>query len=237
MALLTPHLHQISGVVLDLGPGTGHLTRYYPADRITAIYGAEPNVDLHKAIRANVAAAAPSGRMKDKYRILTCGAEPASLVPALVDAGLLKSGDAATGVFDAIVALRVLCGIHRRQLRDTLETLYALLKPGGRLIIVEHVVNEWKFPLPGQRPADQGHRRDEKDATISPSRGGFLGRALQLLYKPLWEFFIACRIDAETADVLKSVGSRDGGWEKVDLKRRLEWAPLPWVGGVLIKKR
>lgn len=92
--------------------------------------------------------------------------------------------------------------------------LYALLKPGGKFVIVEHVVNPWK----------------DRD------RGSVAGRLLQVLYKPFWEFFIRCHLDADTETLLKRMGERHGGWQRMDLRRRLEWSPLAWIGGVLVKR-
>jgi len=49
LALLTPHFNDISGIVLDICPGTGRLN--YPHGQIAAVYRAEPNKGLHGAIR------------------------------------------------------------------------------------------------------------------------------------------------------------------------------------------
>jgi SAM-dependent methyltransferase len=208
LSLLNPHFNDMAGVVLDLGPGTGHLVHYYPAENISTIYGAEPNEGLHGALRANIAASGFS----EKYHILSCGAEAKTLVPSLKHAGLLNSTGKIGGVFDTIISARVLCGVP--ELEETLTVLYALLKPGGKILIVEHVVNPWK--VPGQ--------------------GSVLGRFLQIVYGPFWETFVRCHLDADTSTLLKKVGERDGGWHKIDLRTRLDWSPLPWVGGILAKK-
>jgi hypothetical protein len=101
-------------------------------------------------------------------------------------------------------------------LKGGLDVLYGLLKPGGRLLLVEHVVNP--------RWADG-------------SRGGVLGRLLQVVYKPLWEFFVRCHLDSDTEKLLMEVGEEHGGWESVDLRGRLGWSALLWVGGQLVKRR
>lgn len=45
------------------------------------------------------------------------------------------------GVLNEIVCIRVLCGIPKVQ--ETVEELYKCLKPGGRLVICAHVLNDY----------------------------------------------------------------------------------------------
>ena len=163
-------------------------------------------------MRANAATAG----LADKYHVLTCGAEAQSLVPALAKEGLLGESVSGSegGVFDTIIAARVLCGVP--DLQHSLEVLYGLLKPGGRFLIVEHVRNPWW--------------RDG-------SRGGVVGSLIQVVSKPFWEFFLRCRLDADTEGLLMGLGGENwAGWESVQLAKRVEWAPLPWIGGMLVKK-
>ncbi|KAL1600997.1 hypothetical protein SLS59_005663 [Nothophoma quercina] len=110
---LTELLSACEGVVLDIGPGSGEILSRFDADRITAMYGAEPAEDLHKGLLRN----AQKKGFGDKYHALLCGAEPESLIPALHKSGILQ---------------------------ETINGLYSLLKPGGRMIICEHVVNPWR---------------------------------------------------------------------------------------------
>lgn len=159
---------------------------------------------MHNAIRAN----ADASRLGDRYHILSCGAEAESLIPAMKNAGLLAD-EKGVEVFDTIIAVRVLCGVP--VLRKNMQILYSLLKPGGKLVMVEHVKNPW---------GPHG------------KRGGMVGRVLQMLYKPFWEFFIRCHLDADTEDLLEKLE-----WESVNLSGRMEWGALPWVGGTLVKKR
>lgn len=128
------------GTVLELGPGTGDQSHHYDPERIDALYGAEPNKDLHEQLREknlDLGLAA-------NYTILTAGAEPRSLIPALVDAGLLKRRPGQSvfpeeGVFDCIVAVKSLCSIDPAEMQRTLDTIFKLLKPGGEFIFFEHV--------------------------------------------------------------------------------------------------
>jgi len=126
------------GVILDVGPGAGdQLFRFSHPENINMIYGAEPGIDLHAALRRN----AEKAKLGEKYKILTCGAEQESLVPALGKERLVgKETSLADGVFDEIVCIRVLCGVPK--LKETIHNLYRCLKPGGRLVVFEHVIND-----------------------------------------------------------------------------------------------
>lgn len=167
---------------------------------------------MHLALKesANVAG------LGDKYQILPCGGERASLLPALAKAGLLKESGGEVkeeGIFDTIISIRVLCSVPN--LESSLSTLYSLLRPGGRFIICEHVVNPWRTP-----------------------KGSILGRAFQVLYMLLgWPFFIGdCRMDRDTATLLKQIGEANEGWESVELDKTMEWSVLPFTSGVYVKK-
>ena len=203
-------LAQSRGVILDVGPGSGdQLFRFSHPENITMIYGAEPGVGMHAALRES----ANKTGLGEKYAILACGAEPESLIPALAKEGLLSEervlGD---GIFDEIVCIRVLCGVPR--VRETVEVLYECLKPGGRLVLCEHVVN--------------------------PGNGGsnLMGWFLQYFYGALgWPFFMGgCQLRRDTIALLMEAAEADGGWAKVQLEKVDEWSLLPHVVGYCIKK-
>lgn len=152
----------------------------------------------------------------DKYQILPCGGERKSLLPALAKAGLLKESGGEVkeeAIFDTIICIRVLCSVPNPE--SSLSTLYSLLRPGGRFIICEHVINDWRTP-----------------------KGSILGRAFQVLYTLLgWPFFVGdCRMDRDTATLLKQIGDVDGGWESVELDKKMEWSVLPFTTGVYVRK-
>jgi SAM-dependent methyltransferase len=135
-------LSQCKGVVLDVGPVSGEMLSHFNPELITAIYGAEPAEDLHPGLLRN----AEKRGSGNKFHALLCGAEPDSLIPALHKSGILdvseKGGLSSNGVFDEICCTRVLCGVpHPAQ---TIKSLYSLLKPGGRMVICEHVANPWR---------------------------------------------------------------------------------------------
>ncbi|KAI2793748.1 hypothetical protein POX_a00332 [Penicillium oxalicum] len=211
-ALIPPLLKTASGIVLDIGPGTGSQMHLLHSPAITAIYGAEPCVGLHAELRAK----AQAEGLGDKYHILSCGAASSELIPALEGTG---SGvvDAhrtnGSGIFDTILCVRVLCSVP--QMEQTTRELYALLKPGGRLLVTEHVVNPWRT-----------------------AKGSLLARMAQAIYMMLgWRYFIGdCCMNRDTERALRQAADEDGGWESVQLERSFGWSALPYISGELIKK-
>jgi SAM-dependent methyltransferase len=203
-----------SGVVLDVGPGTGEMLSRMDASKMTKAYGVEPAVDMHAALRLN---AAKNGFGADKYEIIAAGAEPESLIPALHGAGLAVAGaGAGEGVFDTVLCVRVLCGVPRPQ--ETVDELYRLLKPGGRMIVYEHVASPF--------PQVEGSTR--------------LGYVMQRFWAWAgWNRMMGgCEIDRDTVGVLKRAGGSDSkskGWETVDLGYWDSWNAVPFIVGELVK--
>lgn len=198
------------GVILDVGPGAGdQLFRFSQPQNIEMIYGAEPGVDLHAALRRN----AEKAKLGEKYKVLTCGAEPESLVPALAKERLLgKENSFANGIFDEIICIRVLCGVPK--LQETIQTLYKCLKPGGRLVVLEHVINDDHKP------------------------GSVVSKFFQHLYMALgWPFWAGgCELTRDTTAVLMKAAEVDGGWSEVKLEKLDEWSVIPHVVGYCTKK-
>ncbi|KAJ5637195.1 hypothetical protein N7490_007074 [Penicillium lividum] len=128
-ALIPPILKTAQGIVLDIGPGTGTQMPLLRSKSITALYGAEPCIGLHGALRAKAVAEGVS----ERYHILHCGVSEKELLPALRDAGTgVTEGydsDAGNGIFDTILCVRVLCSVP--EMERTTRELFGLLKPGG----------------------------------------------------------------------------------------------------------
>ncbi|EUC42190.1 hypothetical protein COCMIDRAFT_39735 [Bipolaris oryzae ATCC 44560] len=201
-------LSQCKGVILDVGPGSGEVLSRFDPNLIVAIYGAEPAEDLHPGLRNN----AEKSGLGSKYHPMLCGAEPESLIPALHKSGILdvsgKGGLASDGVFDEICCTRVLCGVpHPGQ---TIKDLYNLLKPGGRMVICEHVANPWR------------------------TQGSVAARFMQLVYTIIgWPFFMGgCELQRHTLEYLRDAGE----WDKFDLKYYGPKDCIPFVVGELIKR-
>ena len=177
---------------------------------MTRIYGAEPCVGLHDTLRKNIAAA----DLDDKYTILNCSAELVSLLPALKKTGDIPQSAQPRDIFDTIICFRVLCGITDAQ--SIVHDFYKLLKPGGKLIICEHVVNPWRS-----------------------AKGSVVARGFQAFYQLCgWSFFVGnCSLVRDTREVLMRAAAQDGGWEEVVLEDSFGWAPLPYLSGSLVKRR
>ena len=81
-------------------------------------------LDLHKSLRENVKAS----RLSDVYKIVPCGIDD---VAELEKHGLVPNS------IDTVLSVQVLCSVPDPS--ETLRRLYTLLKPGGQLIVYEHV--------------------------------------------------------------------------------------------------
>lgn len=202
-------LQRCSGLILDIGPGSGELLSRFDASKISAMYGAEPAAEMHAGLLRN---ARKHGFAGGKYRALLCGAEPESLIPALHKSGILGAsgtgGTAENGVFDEICCLRVLCGVPHPQ--QTIKGLYELLKPGGRMVVCEHVVNPWR------------------------TEGSKAARVMQVVWSLLgWSFFMGgCELQRHTPEFLREAGE----WEKVELEYVGAGDSIPFIVGELIKE-
>ena len=133
-------LARAHGTILDVGPGAGDPMFNFKADQITRVYGVEPNVFFHAALRAQ----AGENGLKDKYIPLEAGAQPHSLLPALERAGILPNKHTSLpegGVVDTIVAVKALCSVPQQELEETVRVFQALLKPGGEFLFFEHLGN------------------------------------------------------------------------------------------------
>jgi SAM-dependent methyltransferase len=180
---------------------------------ITTIYGCEPCLGLHAQLRAKAA----SEGLASKYHILGCGAAASGLIPALRETktGVTDAYDVDTdnGIFDTILCVRVLCSVP--EMERTVGELYALLKPGGKLLVTEHVVNPWRS-----------------------AKGSLLARVVQGVYMMLgWSFFVGdCCMDRDTEGALRRAADCDGGWESFDIQRSFAWGAMPYISGTLVKK-
>ncbi|KAJ5836545.1 hypothetical protein N7447_002571 [Penicillium robsamsonii] len=212
-ALIPPLLRTASGIVLDIGPGTGTQMPLLTSPAITALYGAEPCEGLHSSIREK----AEAESISSKYHIVPTGVAAGELIPALRATGTgvvdAYDSDARAGIFDTILCVRVLCSVP--EMERTVGELYGMLKPGGRLLVTEHVVNPWRR-----------------------AKGSLVGRIVQGIYQILgWRWFLGdCCLDRDTEAVLRAAADVDGGWESVELERAFEWSVMPYISGVLVKK-
>ena len=110
-----------------MGPGSGTQLSRYDKSKIDRIYGVEPNADLHDALRSNV----KKHGLSDVYTIVPCGVE---------DLGKLREYGIETESIDTVTSIQVLCSVLEPA--EMPKHLYRLLKPGGQMIVYEHVKSE-----------------------------------------------------------------------------------------------
>ncbi len=106
----------ISGIVLEIGPGTGSNFFYYPSG--ISWVGIEPNVFMNKFLKEKI-----NGRNDIKSEIKIGSAENIDLPDSSVD---------------FIVSTLVLCSV--KDVNKVLAEIKRILKPGGKFIFIEHVV-------------------------------------------------------------------------------------------------
>ncbi|KAI8959302.1 S-adenosyl-L-methionine-dependent methyltransferase [Daldinia sp. FL1419] len=99
---------------------------------VTRVYGVEPNVDQHPALRRAIAKAG----LEDVYRIVPVGIED-------LDDATKWDGRVEKGSVDCIVTILCLCSIPDPE--KNIRELYQYLKKGGRWYIYEHVQCEYSW--------------------------------------------------------------------------------------------
>lgn len=108
----------VAGDVLEIGAGTGHnLAHYGPEVRRLVL--AEPDRHMRARLAARMSATPPPAAAVEVV------AAPAERLPF------------ADGEFDAVVSTLVLCSVT--DLAAALAEVRRVLRPGGRLLFVEHV--------------------------------------------------------------------------------------------------
>lgn len=207
-SLPPPVLAKATGVVLDIGPGNGTQVKYFTNPAVEQIYGIEPCVPLHDQLRKQ-AAASP---VADKYHIVEASAEPRSLYKQLRKHGLLPKGST-TAVFDTICTVRCLCSVPDPD--KVIAGLYPLLKPGGKFLVVEHVINPWTAPT-----------------------GSILARLVQIICQNLgFPFFVGnCHLNRDTSRIIDMAAIGDGGWESVELETLFGYSPFAHISASFTKR-
>jgi ubiquinone/menaquinone biosynthesis C-methylase UbiE len=107
-------LGELSGAILEIGPGTGVNLAYYP--QTVRWTGIEPNPLLHPHLRAALDARHIAG----EFRF-----------------GSAASLDVPDASLDAVVSTLVLCTVP--DVAATLREILRVLRPGGRFVFIEHV--------------------------------------------------------------------------------------------------
>jgi SAM-dependent methyltransferase len=113
--------------VLEIGPGSGNQLPRYDRAKVERIYGVEPNEGLHAALRQTIKECG----LSDVYTIIPCGVE---------DGEVLRRYGVERGSVDTVLSVQVLCGVPRPA--EVVRGLYGFLRPGGQMIVYEHVRSE-----------------------------------------------------------------------------------------------
>jgi ubiquinone/menaquinone biosynthesis C-methylase UbiE len=107
----------LSGTVVEIGPGNGANFRYYPPG--IDLIAIEPNPHMHRRLH----------RSADRYRV-------SMQLQTVSGEGLEQQDDSV----DAVVGTLVMCTIPDP--RHALQEVLRVLKPGGQYFFIEHVAAE-----------------------------------------------------------------------------------------------
>jgi ubiquinone/menaquinone biosynthesis C-methylase UbiE len=146
-------LAEATGATLELGAGTGHNLEHYPAG-VERLVLTEPDPHMAKRLRAQVEESDRAG-----VEVVEAGAES------------LPFGD---DEFDTVIATLVLCTIPDPS--AALAEVARVLKPGGRMLFMEHVRAE-------------SHRRARWQDRMNPVQNFLFG---------------GCNLNRPTADAIRS---------------------------------
>lgn len=108
---------RVKGHVLEVGVGTGANLPYYPEN--CEVVGIEPSPDMRE-------------QALKKLQAHSNNAHTMQLVP-----GFAEDLPFATATFDTVVATLVLCSVRNPQ--RSVQEMNRVLKPGGTLLLLEHV--------------------------------------------------------------------------------------------------
>ncbi|KAI5795168.1 S-adenosyl-L-methionine-dependent methyltransferase [Geopyxis carbonaria] len=185
---LRPLLSACRGVVLDLGPATGLTVPLLPAAQIGRVIAVEPNTTCHHALTAAYATAGIEAR------VTAAGAED------------LDAAGVAEGSVDVVLAVKVLCSVPRPE--EVVRALYKTLKPGGKMVVFEHV-------------------RNREVAWVG---------AWQQVLRPVWSACLGgCDITRDTGKWVEEAGEWEKiEWRVVQGQGK--WDAVPFVMGVAVKK-
>lgn len=208
-----------SGTVIEIGPGSGNQVGRYDPNKITKIYGIEPNRGLHEKLRESI----KNAGLSDVYTIVPCGVEDVE--------GLRKYG-VDQEVFDTVLSVQVMCSVPNP--KETAAALYRLLKPGGTMIVYEHVKSDDRISSKVQGMWESSLLRTSKRC-VKTFSGGFANESFKDTYNIVWPYLLAnCNLNRDTAQILREAGD----WAKFDLRLPTEEdAPLavPRIWGHLTK--
>jgi SAM-dependent methyltransferase len=125
-----PLIAQAHGVVLDIGPGSGEWLLLFNKEKVTKIYGVEPNRDHHERLKERIREAG----LEEIYVLVPVGVEELGSWKGKGDVKLGK------GEVDSVVTVFCLCSVPEP--KRMIVELYGYLKEGGNWIVFEHVITK-----------------------------------------------------------------------------------------------
>ncbi len=149
-------LQQATGQTLEIGAGTGVNLPYYPQD--IALILSEPDRQMRKELEKKLANSSPTD-----LRLTDWNATAAQLPDASLD---------------TLVSTLVYCSVDDLQL--ALKEAYRLLRPGGRLLFIEHVIADQPSTIRWQRRLEPlwrsccGNCHLTRNPTAAMQQTGFL---------------------------------------------------------------
>lgn len=158
---------ELRGTVVEIGPGTGPNLHLYP-EGIRWI-GIEPNPGMHRRLTARA----------DELGI-----------PIELRRGFATELELESNSVDAVVSTLVLCSVD--DLGATLTEIHRVLRPGGVLIVLEHVaadpgtlLRRIQGGVSGLWQAFNDGCRPDRDTATAIERAGFVDLALERTTGPL----------------------------------------------------
>ncbi|MFU8806005.1 MAG: class I SAM-dependent methyltransferase [Bradymonadaceae bacterium] len=175
-------LQHADGLVLEIGAGTGANLPFYPP-RVTGLIATEPSP--HMTRRIDVSAYMGQGGVE--------------LVEASAEALPLKDNSV-----DTVVSTLVLCTV--RDTASALREIRRVLKPGGRLLFLEHVASKDLDRLRWQRRLE-----------------------------PLWALVMGgCHLTRDTARAIEDIGFEITSCSRESMRKALPIV-RPTIRGVAVK--
>jgi ubiquinone/menaquinone biosynthesis C-methylase UbiE len=146
-------LADLEGDVIEIGSGTGASLPYY--ERATRVVAVEPDASMAKRLPAKVAEAK---------------------VPIEVVSTRGQTLPFPDETFDAAVAAFVLCSVEDQG--EVLAEARRVLRPGGKLVVLEHVLGEggtarWQNRLTPLHKRMSGNCHLNRDTRAAVARAGF----------------------------------------------------------------
>lgn len=191
-----------------MGPGSGNQIPRYDVSKIDRIYGVEPNLDLHDALRSNI----KKHGLSDVYTIVPCGVEN---LEKLREYGIML------GSIDTIISVQVLCSVPKPA--AIMKDLYQILKPGGQMMVYEHVKSKDYLSQLVQ------------STSFTICSLGARADVCKVAFNLVWPYAVGnCHLDRDTGKYLLEAGS----WSTIELEMPKEedaWMFLPRVSGRLVK--